>query len=157
GMIAQNAIPELAEGPDSGASWLERDRVRREWLTPPPLLEDFFFVSFNGSVFMGATSRDPARVKPLTRLLQVSGSSIPGVFSFFLQWPLFQDSGGSNAEIQLRGDDLDKVAAAAGALFGALGPKYGQIQPDPINFSLGRPEVQVVPDRERAADAGMTV
>lgn len=154
GMLDKDAIPELA---DPSLSWLERDRIRREWLTPPPLMSDFFFVTFNGFVFMGATSADPARVKPLTRLLQTAGMSIPGVYCFFSQMPLFRESSGNTVELQIRGDDLDKVVAAGSTLFGTLLPTYGFIQSDPQNFSLGRPEVQIRPDRERAADIGLTV
>lgn len=140
-----------------GLTRLQRDRIEREWLTPPPLIENFFFVSFNGGCFMGASSRDPQRVKPLKRLLERAGGQIPGVYPIFFQTQLFSFGGGNNAEIQIRGDDLSKVSAAAEALMGALSQRYGHPNPSPANFNLGRPEVQIVPNRERAADLGLTV
>jgi HAE1 family hydrophobic/amphiphilic exporter-1 len=158
GMMAAGAIPELAAGPVGigPQARLEYDRRRREWLTPPPLIENFFYVAFNGGCFMGATSRDPTRVKPLTRLLQTAGGGIPGTIPVFFQTQLFREGGGNNVEVQIRGDNLEHVVDAAGALFGMIMQKYGFPNPDPGNFNLGRPEVQVSTDRERAADVGMT-
>lgn len=159
-MIAANAIPELAGVPANSLNpfrRLERGRLEREWRTPPPLIQDFFYVTFNGSAFMGCTSRDPARVKPLVRLLQTTGGSIPGSIPFFFQDQLFRFGGGNTAEIQIRGDDIDHVTAAAQAVMGACLARYGIPQPDPSNFNLGRPELRIIPDRERAADLGLTV
>lgn len=155
-MIDANAIPDLAQGDGKRLSWLERDRIRREWLTPPPLIDNFFLVSFNGGCFMGASSRDPQRVKPLVRLLQRAAGGIPGVFPIFYQTQLFTFGGGNTADIQIRGDNLDQVIAAASAMYMECNTAFGQPRPSPTNFNLGRPELQVVPDRERAADLGLT-
>lgn len=152
-MIAAKQIPDLQNdklGP------LERDRTQREWLRPPPLIDNFFFVSFNGGCFMGATSRDEARVKPLVRLLQTAGMRIPGVFPVFFQTQLFSFGGGNNAEVQVRGDDLDKVTQAASAVMMKCMGRFGFPNPSPRNFNLGRPEVRYVANQERAAELGMT-
>lgn len=153
GMIATNQVPDLL---NDKLSSLERDRAKREWLTPPPLIEEFFFVSFSGSCFMGAISRDDARVKPLVRLLQTSGGSIPGTFPIFFQAQLFTFGGGNNAEIQIRGDDIEKVTSAAKAMQMACMGQFGFPQPDPSNFDQGRPELRIVPDRERGGELGLT-
>ena len=155
--IAAGQIPELVPGPQNRLSDLERDRARREWLTPPPLIDHFFFVCHGGGCFMGCSSRDAARVKPLKRLLETAGQRIPGVYPLFFQTQLFAFGGGNNAEIQIRGDDLSKVTAAATAMYQACNEAFGQPRPSPTNFNLGRPEVQIVPDRERAADLGLSV
>ncbi len=152
-MIDAGAVPEVT---NPGFSALERDRARREWLTPPPIIDNFFFVSFNGGCFMGASSRDSARVKPLVRLLQTAGQSIPGTFAFFQQAQLFQFGGGNNAEVEIRGDDLDKVVSAASALQIEFMQRFGRAMSDPRNFNLGRPEVRIRPDRERAAELGLS-
>jgi HAE1 family hydrophobic/amphiphilic exporter-1 len=154
-MIATGAIPEL-DPRQSNLGPLERARAEREWRTPPPLIDNFFFVSFQGGCFMGCSSRDPARVKPLVRLLEAAGRQIPGAYPFFQQATLFSFGGGNNAEIQVRGDDLDKVTAAADALFAEGMKRFGFPQPNPANYNLGRPEVRIVTDRERAADLGLT-
>jgi len=152
--IAAGAIPELN---DPKLGWLERDRIRREWLTPPPLIENFFFVNRGGGAFMGASSRDPQRVKPLKNLFQTVGGEIPGVFAMFNQASLFRFGGGNTAEIRLRGENLEKVIAAADAMYGECAKRFERPRPSPANFNLGRPEVQIVPDRERAADLGLSV
>ncbi len=149
------AAGQIAELSNPALGVLERDRARREWLTPPPRIDNFFFVSWRGGCFMGASSADPARVKPLVRLLQDAGQNIPGTFAFFQQSQLFSFGGGNNAEIQIRGDDLEKVVYAASALQMAVMRKFGFPRSDPANFNLGRPEVRIVPDRERAAALGL--
>ncbi len=155
--ITAGQIPELANNLDNKLGPLERARARREWLTPPPLIDHFFFVSWGGGCFMGCSSRDPARVKPLKRLMETAGQRIPGVLPLFFQTQLFAFGGGNNAELQIRGDDLEKVTAAATAMYMACNEAFGQPRPSPTNFNLGRPEVQVIPDRERAADLGLNV
>lgn len=153
-LIAAGQIPEVA---NPASSALERSRARREWLTPPPLIQNFFFVTWRGGCFMGATSRDPARVAPLVRLLSTAGQAIPGTYAFFQQADIFSFGGGNNAEIQIRGDDLDKVVSAASMVQMQCMQRFGYPRPDPANFNLGRPEIRIVPDRERAADLGLSV
>ncbi len=159
--IKAGAIPELVDDPNEPFSIersLQRGRLEREWLSPPPLIDNFFFVSFAGGCFMGCSSRDETRVKPLVRLLQTSGGQLPGVYPIFVQTQIFRFGGGNEAEIQLRGDNLDEVVRSAGAMFGAVMQQMKVTpRPTPSNFNLGRPEVQIYPSRERAADLGMTV
>ncbi|MCA9242858.1 MAG: efflux RND transporter permease subunit [Phycisphaerales bacterium] len=150
--IEAGGVPELA-----GLKGAAADRLRRDWMTPPPAIDNFFFVSFGGGCFMGASSANPARVKPLVNLFNVAGQRIPGVFPIFFQTNLFAFGGGNNAEIQVRGENLDKVVAAASALFGTCMQEFGFPQPDPLNFNLGRPELRIRPNRERAADLGLNV
>lgn len=151
--LAANQIPEVT---NPGLNFIERNRARREWLTPPPLIDNFFYVAWAGGAFMGCSSRDEARVKPLVRLCETAGRQIPGVIPVFFQTQLFSFGGGNTAEIQVRGDDLDHVTAAASALMMRCLEQFGFPRPTPPNFNLGRPEVRIVPDRERAADLGLT-
>jgi HAE1 family hydrophobic/amphiphilic exporter-1 len=152
--LAAGQIPGL--GPDSKLTPAERQRARREWLTPPPAIENFFFVAHGSGCFMGAASADPGRVKPLANLLTTAGSRVPGIMAFFGQAGLFRFSGGNTAEIEIRGDNLEEVVAAATAVQMECF-QFGFPQPSPANFNLGRPELQVVPLAERAADVGLDV
>ena len=136
---------------------MERARLKREWYTPPPAIEDFFFVAFGNTCFMGADSAEAPRVSLLPRLMNRSAAAIPGVFSMFMQSSIFRFGGGNNLELQVRGDRMDEVKAAAQSLqMGIMGMKLGYPQANPANFALGRPEVRIIPDRERAADLGLT-
>lgn len=148
----------VVDDPWSIEQQLQRARALREWRQPPPPIENFFFVTFQGNCFMGCTSADPSRVKPLEKLLFVAANQIPGTFSFFQQRGIFDRrlGGGNSVEVEVRGTDVEQVTQAAGALFGELSQRFGQVQPEPQNFNLGRPEVQIIPDRERAANVGLT-
>ncbi|MCO6435821.1 MAG: efflux RND transporter permease subunit [Phycisphaerae bacterium] len=126
----------------------------------PPPIENFFFVSFSGGAFMGATSKIETVVKPLEQVLANAAGRIPGVFSFFQQSSLFRSgrSGGNNIDVEIRADDQESVVKAAQALQQEImAQDYGFPQPDPGNYNLGRPEIQIVPDRAKAADLGLDV
>ncbi len=126
--------------------------------TPPPI-ENFFYVSWNGGCFMGATSKVEAVVKPLRYVLANAASQIPDTFAFFAQASLFGRRGGAgnNVELQVRGDRLDEVTAAASQLQIACLEKFGFPQSDPANYDRGRIELRVRPDRVKAAEAGLSV
>ena len=126
---------------------------------PPSAIENFFYVASNGRCFMGATSRDEDVVKPLANLLEHAGGRIPGIYPIFLQASLFGriTGSGNSIELEIRGHDLNEVSAAAQQLQFEIMKRFEYPQPDPANFSLGRPELQVVPDRVRAAEVGLNV
>jgi HAE1 family hydrophobic/amphiphilic exporter-1 len=52
---------------------------------------------------------------------------------------------------------LDQVVATAGKLMMPVMEKFGYPRPDPTNFDLGRPEIRIETDREKAADLGLDV
>ncbi|MCH7700801.1 MAG: efflux RND transporter permease subunit [Planctomycetes bacterium] len=124
-----------------------------------PPIDNFFFVSFGGGAFMGATSKYDQVVKPLVNVMSDAGERVPGVATFFSQASLFGANlgGGNSIDVEVRGQDLDEVVAVAETLQGQLTERFGFPRPDPANFNLGRPEVRIVPDRERAADVGLDV
>lgn len=126
-----------------------------------PPIDNYFFVSWGGTVFMGAASKDKQNVGPLGPLLGSAANGIPGAMVFAQQASLFgQGIGGSRSiDVELSGTDLDSIVSAATALNGALTGRYGfgTVNPDPMNFNLPGPEVQVKIDRVRAADLGVDV
>ncbi len=134
-------------------------RIKRT-VVPPPI-ENFFFVSFDGGAFMGCTSKIPTNVRPLEKVMTRAGERIPGVFTMFNQASLFTSGGrrsGNTIDVDIRGDDLEKVYASASAIQRTL-MQHGYSYPSatPANFDLGRPEVQMIPDRAKAADLGLDV
>ena len=126
---------------------------------PAPPLENFFFVSWGGGCFMGATSKHEQSVKPLIDIMTAAARRVPGAMTFFQQASLFGGIGGGNSILlEIRGDELDEVTATAGMLIGPVMETFkGYPQPNPANFALGRPEVRILPDREKAADLGLDV
>ncbi len=126
----------------------------------PPAINNFFFVTFGGVAFMGCTSRDAENVKPLEFVMERAGRRVPGVFSMFTQASLFQSgrTAGNTVDLEIRGDDISQVTAAAGVLVGKIMEAgYGYPSPSPANFNLGAPEIQIVPRRALAAEMGLDV
>ncbi|MFI4875162.1 MAG: efflux RND transporter permease subunit [Blastopirellula sp. JB062] len=128
----------------------------------PPPLDHYFLVAWDGRVFQVGISKDKKRVVDALPLLNAAaaGANAPDVINFAFQLPLFRVGGttGSAIKIDLIGDDLDKVSASAGALFGGLMQKYGpmSVTPEPANFSLPTPELRITPNDERLQDVGMS-
>ncbi len=124
-----------------------------------PPVENFFFVSWNGTVFYGASSKDTQNVNPLEGLLMWSGSAVPGVIPLAFQTSIFgRGLGGTNQiDVDIVGTNLEQLRLAADAMQNKLREKFGfmGVRPDPVNFNLPGPEVQVEIDRVRAADIGV--
>ena len=124
-----------------------------------PPIDSFFFVSFYQGAFTGAISKEKENVRPLAGLLTAKLNSIPGCFGFAQQRSLFgRGLGGTRSiEVEVAAADLKNVLASAASLQGALQQAYGfpSVQPDPQNFDLAGPELQVQIDRVKAADLGI--
>ena len=128
--------------------------------TPPPAgIDNFFYVTFEGLAFMGATSLDAQNVASLAYLFTEAGQGIPGVQVFPQQAQLFDlgDSFGSTVDVNVAGPDYEAVRRAAGAAQGMIMGNLNTFAiPNPQNFAIGREEVRVIPQRARAAAAGVT-
>lgn len=134
------------------------DRETGEVVVPPPI-DDYFLVGLAGQMFHGAISADPDRARDAKALLNwaVSPDIAPDTFAFALQFPIFQEAGGTGAavSVDLTGSSLDTIVPAAGALFGTLFGPF-EVQPDPGNFNLPSPELRFTPKDERLRDAGLS-
>lgn len=128
----------------------------------PPSLENYFFVGFGGIMFHGAVSNDPTRVVDVKTLLQhaTREENLPGVIAFANQAVLFRLSGlsGSSISVELSGDSLDEVVAAASITLASLEQRYGtgSVQSSPGNFALPSPELRIELDRVRSSELGLT-
>ena len=128
----------------------------------PAPLENYFVVGFAGTMFHGGIASESKRASYNEHLLGYATRPevLPGTMAFAFQVPLFRTSGssGSAVAVDLRGDDLDRVKAAAGAVMGRFMGKFGpmSVQPDPSNFATPGAEVRVRPDQRRLSDAGIS-
>ncbi|HMO27642.1 MAG TPA: efflux RND transporter permease subunit, partial [Tepidisphaeraceae bacterium] len=125
---------------------------------PPPAIDNFFFTTFGQNAFVGASSPEPMNVPPLSSLLNSSIQGIPGTFGFFFQAGIFPSAraGGGGLEINVVGNDINQVNGAALAVQMSTMQALGAFpSPTPMNFHLGRNETQIIPDRVRAASAGV--
>ncbi len=156
---AKSGSKEAANLPTVHIPYGKDGKLVQEVLPPP--IDNFFYVSFGGGAFMGCTSKDPTVVKPLEHVMNRAGSRVPGVFTMFNQTSLFQSGGlrgGNTVDIQIRSDNHEHVVAAASQVRRkAREAGYGRASATPANYDQGRPEVQLIPDRVKAADLGLDV
>ena len=128
----------------------------------PPRLLDYFLVSFEGRMFHGSVAADKKQVVDAIPLMNhaTAADVIPDTIAFSFQMPLFRVGGatGQAISIDLTGDDLDEVAATAGALFGTLMQTFGPyaIRSEPPNFSLPLEELRIRPDDKQLSLLNMT-
>ena len=138
--------------------------ARPEPATPDglPSLQSFFFVATPGNSFVGAATVDDARVAEVIPILSRPIFAEPGTFGFMTQPSLFGRGigGGRTIELNVSGDRLEDILGvagrAAGIVAGLLPRSEGhQFRPIP-GLELGAPEVRLIPDRVRLADAGLS-
>ena len=125
-----------------------------------PPLDQFFYVSMGGMVFMGARvdPRAADRAQDAIATLQSALGGIPGMIPVVQQMSIF-DFGveGRGLDIDLAGPDLEALLALGGRVFGSVLATVPGAQAQPIpSLELGNPEVRIVPDRERAAELGLS-
>jgi hydrophobic/amphiphilic exporter-1 (mainly G- bacteria), HAE1 family len=134
--------------------------MQPEPVTNLPPLQNYFFVSFGGGTFHGATSKDKNNVAPMAGLLQWAGATqVPGTISIAQQSSIFgRGLGGTRSiDVEVAGNDLDSVRAAADALYQRLAGEYGfdKVRPQPGNFNIPAPELRVLLDEVKAKELGI--
>lgn len=119
----------------------------------------FFFVALSNQAFMGVRANDPQRVKELLPDFQRANARIPGAIGFINQASIFQRGIGSgrSIDIQITGPDLKELIALGSEIFMKVGEVVPGSQARPIpSLDLGNPELQVVTNRRRAAELGVS-
>lgn len=127
-----------------------------------PALSSFFFVATPGNSFVGAAAVDGSRVADVIPILSRPIFAEPGTFGFMTQPSLFGRGvgGGRTIEVNVSGDELEDILAVAGQAAGIISQKLPrseghQFRPIP-GLELGAPELRLIPDRVRLADAGLS-
>ncbi|MEW9920140.1 efflux RND transporter permease subunit [Marimonas sp. MJW-29] len=127
-----------------------------------PALNSFFFVATPGNSFVGAAAVDGSRVAEVIPILSRPIFAEPGTFGFMTQPSLFGRGvgGGRTIELNVSGDELEDILGVAGRAAGIIGellPRSEGHQFRPIpGLELGAPELRLIPDRIRLADAGLS-
>jgi HAE1 family hydrophobic/amphiphilic exporter-1 len=124
-----------------------------------PGIDRLFYIASPGFNLFGVISTQEQRVKELIPFLSGVVNSIPGVFGVSLQAGIFEQNigEGRSIDVDISGTDLQQIANAGGALFGAINQALpgSQVRPIP-SLELTFPEVRMLPDRDRLRAAGIT-
>jgi multidrug efflux pump subunit AcrB len=121
-----------------------------------PAIKHYFFVAYNGGVFMGARAADSARAKDLVGVINATVRGFPDTIAFAKQSSLFGGSrGGRTVDMNIQGRDLDRLLEAARAGFLAVQEVWPEtsVTPSP-GLEMAEPELRLVPDERRIAEAG---
>jgi HAE1 family hydrophobic/amphiphilic exporter-1 len=124
-----------------------------------PGIKQMFYVGAEQIMLFGVMSSQEQRARELIPLMMRTIYSIPGMYGISLQVGVFQTSlgRGRSVEVDISGDDLNRIVQAAGMLFGAIKKEIPQAQIRPVpSLELLFPEVQIIPERDRIKAAGMT-
>ncbi|MCJ2166086.1 MULTISPECIES: efflux RND transporter permease subunit [unclassified Pseudodesulfovibrio] len=156
--------------PPPGLSFEERDDIGRnvfDQVKPHfrkevdgmPGIENLFFVSAPTINLFGAISTQEQNSRALIPLFTRVLNSIPGMFGVSLQASIFEQGLGEGRVINVdfSGDNLEKLVAVAGTMFGMTMQSIqgAQIRPVP-SLELLYPEVRFHPYRDRVKAVGLT-
>lgn len=130
----------------------------------PPKIDGFFFVTTRSSSFVGASvvPDEQERAAELIPVLRAPIFREPGTFGFITQPSIFGRGigGGRSINLDVSGPSLETilgVALQATGMISQILPRQEGHQFRPIpGLELGAPEVRVLPDPIRLADAGLT-
>ncbi|MBF0590112.1 MAG: efflux RND transporter permease subunit [Magnetococcales bacterium] len=147
GKVESALIPHLAETP------------LREGPAINPQMRHFFFVARGSIAFMGGSAMDPTRVRELMPVIRKPVSQLPGTFGIVKQTSIFGRgiSAGRSLDLAITGPDLEPIMATARKLFGQTQSALSGSQVRPIpGLALANPELQLIPNRQRAAENGLS-
>jgi HAE1 family hydrophobic/amphiphilic exporter-1 len=140
--------------------------LRKEHEGYPGIL-NMFYVGRESIMLFGAMATDWDRAAELLPLFRRMIFSVPGMFGVSMQAGIFQSRIGRSrtVDVDISGDDLDKIVTVAGMMFGKAKQTMPDTQVRPIpSIELSYPEVKIVPNRERlkannmsAADLGVAL
>ena len=122
-------------------------------------IKNMFYVGAETIMLSGAISTHEQRAGELVPVFMDTINGIPGIFGVSSQAGIFQTrlGRGRTIEVDISGDDLNRVVEVAGAMFGTIKKEIpdAQIRPVP-SIELLYPEIRLDPDRERIKAAGLT-
>ncbi len=139
--------------------------LERRFLGVPELQRVFSVIRLTDPIFViivkGEFAQTPAQMRKVVAKVRSRSSGIPGApFVFMTQSALFRRRGGflggTNVEINIKGEQLDEIQRIAGEIQGNIRRVQG-VNFVNSSFTTGNPELQVYVDPERASDLGVSV
>jgi HAE1 family hydrophobic/amphiphilic exporter-1 len=124
-----------------------------------PGIKEMFYIGAEQIMLFGAISTHEQRAGELLPLFRRTIYSIPGMFGVSIQAGVFQTSlgRGRTIEVNISGDDLNRIVQVAGAMYGAIMKEIPQSQIRPVpSLELLFPEARLIPHRDRLKAVKMT-
>ncbi|MDX1483492.1 MAG: efflux RND transporter permease subunit [Alphaproteobacteria bacterium] len=128
----------------------------------PPKIEHFFFVARADQAFVGANATDPTRAAELEPIIEEPVLKEPGTRGAIRQSSIFSRGIGGSRSIRfdVSGPDLEQnieVARRVDEMLREVIPRTEghRVRPRP-GLELGAPEIRIIPDQLRLADAGLS-
>ena len=118
-----------------------------------------YYLGFFGSRgFVGGSAEDPDDLQCVVDTINEEViQGLPDTFGFASRNALFGGRGGRRIDVDLQADDFESLLDAAKAGMEAIQTAIpgAQVEPDP-GLELGEPELRLIPDDRRIAEAGLT-
>ena len=124
--------------------------------TKEPKIDAYFFVAFSRGVFMGARTADESRTDELIPIVNQTIRGFPDTIAFARRASLFGGFGSGNTiDVDVRSRNIEALMETAlGGFIGISQALPGaRVRPFP-GLELAEPELRLVPDERRLAEAG---
>ena len=121
-----------------------------------PQIKNYFFVVWSGGVFMGGRATDNQRVDELVPVINQAIRGFPDTIAFAKRASLFGGFGaGRTIDMNLQGRSLEALMKAALVAYVSASEAMpgARIRPFP-GLELAEPELRLVPNERRIAEAG---
>ncbi len=123
-----------------------------------PRIRNLFYVAFGRLMFAGASTQNPLKARSLVPIFRQELQKIPGFYGTSYQSSLFGRgiTSGRTIDVDITGPELERLVQYGGRIFGEARQLLPEAQIRPIpSLDLGNPEIQIIPDRVRAASLGL--
>jgi len=122
-----------------------------------PELQVYFMGRFGSGAFAGGRTVDPRDSAPFMEILNSEIlSGFPDTMAFAQQWGIFDRlGGGGDIELNIQSRDMDAMLAAGRAGLGLVAEYLPGAQARPVpGVDIAEPELRLIPDERRIAEAG---
>lgn len=123
-----------------------------------PPIQDLFFVSFDGAMFIFTQAKDASTANLVPEYLRQILAEIPGIIPIVNQRSIFSSeiSGSRTIELDVIARDMNiATATAAQAFYAVLQRGWKYPNPEP-GVEIGQPQLTITPNWERAAELGIS-
>ncbi len=131
---------------------------KEDWKDGVPQIENIFFVSADRMTLFGAISKHETEAPKMMPTLARIMNTIPGVFGVSIQAGIFQTGigRGRTVEVNISGENIDRIIEAARILFGSIREKLAHAQVRPVpSLENTYPEANFVPNRSKSLANGI--